>query len=403
MNRSGSADLTLMGGSIPKWLFERMKSLSGAIVEAILLEYGYQGFLSRISDPFWFQSFGAVIGMDWNSSGVTTSVMRALKMSINPIGPQLGLYVCGGKGKESLQTPHELMRIADATGLDGNQLSRNSKLVAKVDNTALQDGYQLYLHNFLISEEGDWTVIQQGMNPKDQSARRYHWHSQDIDSFVDEPHSGVVGENQGKILNLTSKEAKLTREGILSSSKIKAEHILKELPKLSLPKYYGIKAGDIDMKRLEAILRLSKENETQNFEELLLLNGLGPRTLQSLTLVSELIHGTPSRFSDPARFTFAHGSKGGNPFPVPTKVYDDTIQTLRKAVDMAKIGQSDKQKAIRKLSNMSRNFEKSSQGNQNLEKFIEIENKESWKYGGKTVNGNVERKDKGQLNLFDED
>ena len=195
MKRSGSADLALFGGSVPHWLFERMSKMSLAIVEAILTEYGHKAFLAKMSDPFWFQSFGAVIGMDWNSSGVTTTVMRALRDSVNPVGKELGLYVCGGKGKESLKTPAELVRVGDSTGLDGNQLSRSSKLVAKVDNTAVQDGYQLYMHNFLISTEGDWTVVQQGMKPEDNSARRYHWHSADITSYVDEPHSAVCGSS----------------------------------------------------------------------------------------------------------------------------------------------------------------------------------------------------------------
>ncbi len=174
MKHSGSADLALMGGGIPKWLFHRMKKLSLGVVEAILIEYGHKAFLSKLSDPFWFQSFGAAIGMDWNSSGVTTAVMRALKATINPNAKSMGLYVCGGKGKESLKTPQELMQLSDHHGLDGDLLSSQSKLVAKVDNTALQDGYNLYIHNFIVSNEGDWSVIQQGMNPKDGSARRYH-------------------------------------------------------------------------------------------------------------------------------------------------------------------------------------------------------------------------------------
>ncbi|MEL6277038.1 MAG: DUF763 domain-containing protein, partial [Bacteroidota bacterium] len=187
MNHSGSADLALMGGHVPSWLYERMKKMSVAIVEAILTEYGHEAFLAKLADPFWFQSFGAVIGMDWNSSGVTTIVMRALKASINPHAKELGLYICGGKGKKSILTPEELMRVGDQTGLDGTVLSKHSKLVAKVDNTAIQDGFQLYLHSFVVSEKGDWTVIQQGMKPDDKSARRYHWHSKAIDSFVEEP------------------------------------------------------------------------------------------------------------------------------------------------------------------------------------------------------------------------
>ncbi|MEL6850128.1 MAG: DUF763 domain-containing protein, partial [Bacteroidota bacterium] len=399
MKQSGSADLALMGGHIPSWLYERMRKMSLAIVEAILTEYGHEAFLARMADPFWFQSFGAVIGMDWNSSGVTTAVMRALKSSINPHGHHLGLYVCGGKGKESLKTPNELLRVGGSTGLNGDELARFSKLTAKVDNTAVQDGYQLYLHNFLISEKGDWTVVQQGMKTGDQSARRYHWHSQAVESFVNEPHAAVCGTHQGEILNLVSGEAQPTRDGIMEISAEDPGKMLKELPKLLVPRGKGIKAGDVNLKRLSAILHLAQEQETQQFEDLLLLKGLGPRTLQSLTLVSEVIHGTPSRFSDPARFAFAHGSKGGNPFPVPTRVYDETITTLRKAVDMAKIGQTDKQKAIQKLSDMARRAEKTHQPDKDVEELLEQERREAWKHGGRTMHGFVQPPKEQQLNL----
>lgn len=401
MKNSGSADLALMGGYIPNWLFERMVKLSRHIVEAIIIEQGKKGFLSRMSDPFWFQSFGAVIGMDWNSSGVTTAVLRALKISLNPYSKELGLYVCGGKGKESIQTPNELLRIGNATGLDGNQLMRCSKLSAKVDNTAVQDGFNLYIHSFILSDEGDWTVIQQGMRPKDKSARRYHWHSENVESFTIEPHSAICGEHQGEIINLTDKKAIPTQKGILEIVGENPEKMLKEIPKAILPKYHSIKAKDVDLKRLGSILWLAQKSQTTDFEELLLLKGLGPRTLQSLALVSEVIHGTPTRFSDPARFTFAHGSKGGRPFPVPTRVYDETISTLKNAVERAKIGQTDKQKAIAKLSKLAQQAEQNFTPNDNFDELIEKENRDSWKYGGRTVDGFSKPKN-GQLGLFPE-
>ena len=390
-----------MGGHIPGWLYERMVKMSLAIVEAILTEYGHPAFLSKLSDPFWFQSFGAVIGMDWNSSGVTTAVMRALKQSLNPHAKELGLFVCGGKGKISLKTPGELIRVGEYTGLNGDELSRASKLVAKVDNTAVQDGYQLYLHNFLVSEDGNWTVIQQGMKPIDKSARRYHWHSQAIQSFVEEPHAAVCGPNQGEILNLTAKAADDTRKGILEITQEDPSRILKELPKLMVPGKKGIRPQDVDLKRLGSILHLAQEQATNGFEDLLLLKGMGPRTLQSLTLVSEVIHGTPSRFSDPARFAFAHGSKGGNPFPVPTKVYDETISTLRKAVDQAKIGHTDKQKAIQKLSSLAEKVEKNFTPQQSVEELLEKERKDAWKHGGRTMKGFEKGPRGGQLSIFD--
>ncbi|MEL7421381.1 MAG: DUF763 domain-containing protein [Bacteroidota bacterium] len=402
MNHSGSADLALMGGAIPPWLYERMKKLSLAIVEAILTEYGHQAFLAKMADPFWFQSFGAVIGMDWNSSGVTTAVMRALKSTVNPHSRQLGLYICGGKGKQSLRTPAELEAYGQRTGLDGLALARSSKLAAKVDNTALQDGYQLYLHNFVLSDKGDWTVIQQGMKPEDASARRYHWHSGHLESFIREPHSAVCGEQQGEILNLVADSAEPTQQGVLQLTQEKPEHILREIPRLVLPNYYGVKSKDVNLKRLGSILWLAQETETRNFEELLLLKGLGPRTLQSLTLVSEVIHGTSSRFSDPARFSFAHGSKGGKPFPVPTKVYDETISALRKAVDRAKIGQSDKQRAIQKLSQLAQQAEEGFTPKDNLKAVLEKEKREAWKHGGRTISGFSKKPPNQQLRLFDD-
>src|SRR5215207_7650290 len=210
MKRSGSADLPLHNGSVPQWLYERMSKLGFAITEAILTEYGKKDFLSRMSDPFWFQSFGAVMGMDWHSSGITTSVMGALKRVINPRSKELGIYICGGKGRFSKDAPKELLLVGEQTGLNGDELVRCSKLSAKVDNTAVQDGFQLYIHNFIVSNEGDWTVVQQGMREGDATARRYHWHSVQVKSFVEEPHSGICGINQGAILNLTAADASAT-------------------------------------------------------------------------------------------------------------------------------------------------------------------------------------------------
>jgi uncharacterized protein len=401
MKRSGSADLALMGGSVPTWLFERMTKLSLAIVESIITEYGQQEFLRRLSDPFWFQSFGAVIGMDWNSSGVTTTVMSALKKTLNPHAPELGIYVCGGKGKHSLQTPNELILIGNRTGLDGNYLAQCSKLSAKVDNTAVQDGFQLYLHSFVVSDKGDWSVIQQGMKTDTSMARRYHWNSESIKSFVEEPHTAICGENQGEILNLVDKHAVVTQNAILAIIKENPTKILHEIPFMKLPSYCGIKAKDVDLKRLGSILYLAQENETQKFEDLLLLSGLGTRTLQSLTLVSEIIHGTPSRFTDPARFAFAHGGKGGKPFPVPTRVYDETIATLKSSVEKAKLGETDKQGAIKKLTQLAQKAEKDFTPNQNFEVLLKKENNEAWKYGGRTIKGFSKPPDNKQLNLFE--
>lgn len=390
MPHSGSADLTLMGGRIPPWLFDRMVKLSLPIVESIMVEYGKQEFLRRLSDPYWFQSFGAVIGMDWNSSGVTTAVMGALRQSINPHAKSLGLFVCGGKGKVSRQTPRELMRVGEITGLDGEALVRKSKLSAKVDNTAVQDGFQLYLHSFVVSSEGDWSVVQQGMQPQSSLARRYHWFSGALNQFTLEPHTAVCGEHQGDIINLVHPKAEATQQGILAIAAENPERILAEIPKMSLPSYCEVKAKDVNLKRLGSILWLAQETERKDFSDLLLLKGLGPRTLQSLTLVSEVIHGTTSRFSDPARFAFAHGSKGGKPFPVPTKVYDEVIETLQQSVARAKIGSLDKQKAIAKLHQLAQQREDNFQPNEKqFDAYLERERKDAWKHGGRTVDGFV--------------
>ena len=389
MKRSGSADLPLHYGYVPKWLADRMAKLGLAITESIITEYGKEEILRRLSDPFWFQSFGAVMGMDWHSSGITTSIMGALKRAVNPHSKQLGLYICGGKGRFSKETPSELIKIADSTGLNGHELVRCSKLSAKVDNTAVQDGFQLYTHNFIVSTEGVWTVIQQGMNTVDKTARRYHWHSDNLRSFVEEPHSGVCGINQGPILNLTAREADTTRNGIMQITDEDPGLIIKEFQQMILPSHHDVRAENVNLKRLGATLWLAHDQPPENFEELLLLKGVGPRTLQSLALVSEVIHGTPSRFKDPARFSFAHGGKDGHPFPVPTKVYDETISTLQHAVEKAKLGNAEKTEAIKKLHDIAVRAEKDFIPNSNFDQLIQKEKNDSWKYGGKTVFGNA--------------
>ena len=403
MKRSGSADLPLHSGYVPQWLYQRMAKLGLAITEAILCEYSKAEFLSRMSDPFWFQSFGAVMGMDWHSSGITTSVMGALKRAINPHSKELGLYICGGKGKFSKDAPNELMLVAEQTGLNGDELVRCSKLSAKVDNTAVQDGFQLYIHTFMVSSEGDWTVVQQGMSEGSAMARRYHWHSANLKSFVEEPHTAICGVNQGQILNLTATEANPTRDGMMSITKEKPEKMMQEIQHLVMPMHHDVRSKDVDLKRLGTTLWLAHETQPKDFEDLLLLQGVGPRTMQSLALVSEVVHGTPSRFKDPARFSFANGGKDGHPFPVPTKTYDEVIHTLQTAVQKAKIGQTEKAQAIRKIHEIAKQAEHNFMPTDNLQAVIEKEMAESWKYGGKTVFGDAKppKRSKGvQLRLF---
>lgn len=404
MKRSGYADLPLHYGAVPKWLAERMAKLGLLITESIITEYGKEEVLRRLSDPFWFQSMGAVMGMDWHSSGITTSVMGALKRAINPHSRELGIYICGGKGKYSKQTPAELLTIAERTGVDGNELVKCSKLSAKVDNSAIQDGYQLYTHNFIVSNTGEWTVIQQGMRASDKTARRYHWHSENLKSFVEAPHTGVCGINQGAILNLTALEAATARAGILNISIENPEKTINAFQHLKMPFHHELRITDVNMKRLGSTLWLAHEQQPKDFEELLLLKGVGPRTLQSLALVSEVIHGSPVRFNDPARFSFAHGGKDGHPFPVPLKVYDETISVLKNAVKKSKLGNTDKATAIKKLHEISARAEKDFVPNGNFEELIQKERDESWKYGGRTVFGDakspkIQPKDR-QLKLF---
>lgn len=399
MKRSGSADLPLHYGQVPPWLAQRMAKLGLAITESILIEYGTAEVVRRLSNPFWFQSLGAVMGMDWHSSGITTAVMGALKRAINPLSKELGIYICGGKGKFSRETPNELLRIADQTGLDGTKLVRASKLSAKVDNTAIQDGFQLYLHSFILNCDGDWAVVQQGMSDANSTARRYHWHSENLKSLVEEPHTGICGINQGNILNLTANEADLTRKTIMDMTEESPNHMIAEVQKLVMPRHHEVKSKDVDLKRLGSILWLAQEKKPADFEELLLLEGMGPRTLQSMALVSEVIYGTASRFSDPARYSFANGGKDGHPFPVPVNVYDETISVLNKAIEKAKIGNTDKKEAIKALHQIAKNAEKDFIPNMDFDKVIAKEKAESWKYGGRTVFGE-EKRPSGQLSLF---
>lgn len=406
--KRGTADLPLHYGTVPPWLAQRMSLLGGAIAEAIVIEYGRPELLRRLSDPFWFQSLGCVLGMDWHSSGITTSVMNALRKAINCRSEELGVYICGGRGKFSRETPNQLMEVADKTGLNGNELVRHSKLAAKVDNTAVQDGFQLYLHTFIVTKEGEWAVIQQGMNPNERMARRYHWLSSSLRSFMEEPHTSVCGRNQGLILNLTDKLATPTKDGIVELTKETPDKLMREVS-IILPNHHEVKAEDVNLKRLGAALLLAHETNVTDMESLLLLEGVGPRTLQSLTLVSEVIHGTPSRFSDPARFSFAHGGKDGHPFPVPTSVYDETVEVFDKAIRQARLGDKEKSDALKNLSKISQEMEKGYTPSNYFDDWVQHERDTSYKYGGKTVFGDakkpVKKEDKGkggiQLSLWD--
>jgi hypothetical protein len=358
MKRSGVADLPLHGGRVPQWLATRMTTLGTAISESVLHHYGSSALLSRLSDPFWFQALGSVMGMDWHSSGITTSVLGALKRGLNPRAHELGIYICGGRGKHSRNTPAELRAIADKTGLDGEALVRTSRLTAKVDNNAIADGFQIYLHGFILAKNGEWAIVQQGMNEGSGLARRYHWHSATVKDFTCEPHSAIVGQNHGLIQNLVDERARPAQGALLAIANDKPQRTLTEVMKMRMPIHHDVRAKDVDLTRLGAVLAVSHDRELRDFASLLLMENVGPRTLQTLAMVAEVIHGTPTRFTDPARFSFALGGKDRHPFPVPLKTYDESIAVLRRSLDAAKVGDTDKIDGMKRLEKFVQAVEK---------------------------------------------
>jgi hypothetical protein len=398
--RAGTADLPLHNGRVPPWLAARMAKLGSVITEAIILHYGRTEFLRRLANPFWFQSFGAVMGMDWHSSGITTSVIGALKRGLGPRQNELGLYVCGGRGSHSRSTPQELTAIGERIGVDGTALAHTSRLVAKVDSAALQDGFDLYLHGFVLAADGQWTVVQQGMNGGTRLARRYHWLSEGLTSFVDDPHAAIEGRNQGAIVNLAdhraaaSRNAQLAMLADLGPDKIAAE-IAKlegktpaqaELPYLVMPEHHDVRPEDIIGRRLHATLATAADRGPADFPDLLLTPGVGARTVQALAMVAEVVHGAPCRFADPARFSLAHGGKDRHPYPVPIKVYDETLRILKSAVQKAKLGRDEELGALRRLDDQARKLEGHVSG-PSVDAFIAQERAQSPASGGRSVFG----------------
>jgi uncharacterized protein len=385
MKRSGFADLPLHGGRVPPWLAERMTKLGTAILEAILHHYGHSELLSRLADPFWFQALGSVMGMDWHSSGITTSVMGALKRGLALKADELGIYICGGRGKHSRKTPEELRAISEKQGLDGEALVQTSRLTARIDNNAIADGFQLYLHTMILSAEGEWTVVQQGMNEANAMARRYHWHSASVRDFTSEPHTGIVGEHQGTIMNLVDAQAKQAQGALLAITKEDPDSTLRTARQLLVPKRHDVRAQDVDLKRLGAVLAVAYEREFRDFASLLLLENLGPRTLQSLALIAEVVHGAPTRFSDPARFSFSLGGKDRHPFPVPLKTYDESIAVLRVSLDEAKLGDKEKLEGFRRLENFTRAVEERYDPQADFKATVAHERTISPELGGRSV------------------
>jgi hypothetical protein len=385
MKRSGTADLPLHGGRVPPWLASRMTELGTAIAEQVILNYGQSEFLTRLSDPFWFQAYGAVMGMDWHSSGITTSVLGALKRGMNPRFSELGLMVCGGRGRHSVRTPDELRAFSQKMGLDGDALARTSRLTARIDNNAVADGFQLYLHSFVITQSGEWAVVQQGMNPDSHLARRYHWHSASVRDFVSAPHTAIVGQPQGEILNLVDARAKKAQSALLTIAKEPIATALNEARKLVMPVHHEVRSKDVDLKRLGAVLAVAHEQDLRDFASLLLVEGLGPRTLQSLALIAEVVHGAPARFSDPARFSFAHGGKDGHPFPVPLKTYDESLGVLRRSLEAARLGHTEKLEGFRRLDRLTRKVEEEREPLAEFDAAIKHERAISSFLGGRTV------------------
>ncbi|AXK81600.1 DUF763 domain-containing protein [Pseudolabrys taiwanensis] len=403
--RAGSADLPLHGGHVPPWLAARMTRLGAVMTQAIVHHYGRDEFLRRIANPFWFQSFGCVMGMDWHSSGITTSVIGALKRGLAPLAGELGIHVCGGRGAKSRETPQQLVNIGERQGFDGAGLAQTSRLVAKVDSAAVQDGFDLYLHGFFVTDDGKWTVVQQGMNGDKRQARRYHWLSEGLTSFFDDPHTAIDGKGQGEIVNLADKRAQGSRNAqldllaSLGPDKIarefaslggepapKPEPAQLALPHLVMPAHHDVREDDVIARRLRGNLAAAADRGPKDFSELLLTPGVGARTVKALALVAEVVHGAPCRFSDPARFSLAHGGKDRHPFPVPLKVYDETIGVLKSAVQNAKLGREEELSALKRLDDQARLLEARAEG-PSVEGFIAQEMDASPTYDGRSVFG----------------
>lgn len=404
--RAGSADLPLHGGRVPHWLGERMTRLGTLITEAIVHHYGRDEFLRRLAHPFWFQSFGAVMGMDWHSSGITTSVLGALKRGLKPRAGELGLHVCGGRGQHSRKTPQELVSIGERVGLNGEGLATTSRLIAKVDSAALQDGFDLYLHGFIVADDGHWVVVQQGMNGDRRQARRYHWLSEGLESFLDSPHAAIEGRSQGEIVNLADRRAERSRQGQLDLlATLGPDRIVREaaalqraeqpepavdeqpmLPHLIMPAHHDVRESDVNLRRLHGNLAAAADRGPADFQELLLVPGVGARTVKALAMVAEVVHGAPCRFSDPARFSIAHGGKDRHPFPVPLKVYDETIGVMKSAVLKGKLGREEELQALKRLDEQSRQMERYVTG-PDLKEIIAGEFRQSADFGGRSVFG----------------
>src|SRR5947209_2683316 len=354
MTHRPTADLPLHSGSAPAWLFRRMVGMAGAITTLIVRDSGPEELLRRLSDPFWFQAFGCVLGFDWHSSGVTTTVCGALKEGLVKRGGELGIFVAGGKGKVSRRTPYELIDYGNRTGVDGARLAYNSRMAAKVDSAAIQDGFGIYHHSFFVSTDGEWAVVQQGMRVSDGNARRYHWLGSNVSGFVNEPHDAIATDAQSEsVLNMVASESAKAREVSTDFARQEPHVVDREIARvisMELPKRHWVDIQeDLNPKHLRKVLLSTYEASPQNYEQLLAIPGVGPKSVRALALVSDVVYGSPASMRDPARFSFAHGGKDGHPYPVNRDVYDQSVNWLKEAVNKARIGQVERLKALKRL------------------------------------------------------
>ncbi len=350
MKRSVTS-LPLHYGKAPAWLFGRMKQLSGAVASLIIMEFGPREFIRRMADPIWFQALGCVAGFDWHSSGLTTTLCGAIKEGVAPLLDTLPIAVCGGKGRVALRTPEELKGYSDRWGVDMDKFVAMSRLCAKVDNSLVQDGYNLYHHTFICSRDGDWAIVQQGMNGAEKRARRYQWFSRhDLNPLCD-PHSGVTCDRTEQVLNLVAEESAPVHDATMGFVKETPDRMAKTWKELalSMPARHYISSADVDGKRLAKMFRVIHESGTETYKDLVQIKGVGPKTLAALTLVAEIVYDAPPSYRDPARFSFAHGGKDGHPFPVDRKTYDHSISFLKECLDRAKVNDKEKIDAFRRL------------------------------------------------------
>jgi uncharacterized protein len=344
--------LPLHYGRAPRWLFDKMKRLSAAIASLIVIEFGPRELLRRLADPIWFQAFGCVVGFDWHSSGLTTTLCGAIKDGLLSHQTDLSLAVCGGKAARSRHTPQELAAYGEAWGIDVSPFVALSRLVAKIDNGLIQDGYNIYHHTFILTRDGDWAVIQQGMNEETRTARRYQWFSREEINLLCEPHTGVTCDEQGRPLNLVAAESAPAHSAILDFVSHHPDRMAKMWQEitLALPERHYIAPADVDARRLGRMFRTLHESGAKTFKELIQTPGVGPRTIAALSLVSELVYDAPPSFKDPARFSFAHGGKDGHPFPVDRKTYEESITFLQSCLDTARVADREKIEAFKRLS-----------------------------------------------------